>query len=97
MTFSVPQSKKSLKQNRFEFAGVDGEKHELPLLKFVSAGSAEAMEMGQNVHGLMLAADTDRTRDMLRSLDGDQLEALMEAWGKASGISMGESQGSSDS
>jgi hypothetical protein len=96
MAFAVPQSKKSLKQNRFEFT-IEGETHELPLLKFVSAGAAEAFELGQNTRGLILGADSERTRDLIRSLDSDQLEALTNAWGEASGISTGESQGSSDS
>lgn len=96
MPFAVPQSKKSQKQNRFEFT-IGEDKHEVPLLKFASVGAAEAFEMGQNVHGLILAADTERTRAVLRGLDGDQMTALMDAWSEASGVKPGESGGSSDS
>lgn len=96
MTFQVPASKKSQKQNRFEFEH-DGKTLDVPLLKFVTAAAAEAFESGREVTGLILAADKPEVQTALRSMDSDQLEALMSAWGKASKITVGESQGSSDS
>lgn len=93
MTFSVPQSKKSLNQNRFEFDH-EGTTYSVPLMKFVPAGSMEAFEAGKETTGLILAADNDKTRDLIRGLDADQIEALVGAWGEASGITVGESGGS---
>lgn len=96
MTFAVPASKKSKKQNRFEFEH-EGEKYDLPLMKYVSAGAIEAFEGGKDMTGLILAADNERTRDAIRSLDGEQMKALMDALMEASGVTVGESGASSDS
>lgn len=93
--FQVPASKRSIKQNRFEFE-VDGEQYEVPLLKYLPAAAAEAMEAGKSVTALMMATDTDSAKAALRSLDGEQLEALFDAWQEASGIEVGESPASSD-
>lgn len=90
MVFQIPESKKSIKQNRFEFE-LDGKKFEIPHLKFAPAGAMEHFEQERNMTGLMLVCDDDATRDALRGLDGDQLAAFMEAWGAASGVDMGES------
>ena len=96
MTFSVPASKKSIKQNRFEFE-IGGEKYDVPLLKFAPVGAMEAFEADKNTTGMILVADSERARDAIRTLDGSQIEGLMKAWGEASDITPGESQGSSDS
>lgn len=96
MAFQVPASKRSHKQNRFEFK-LDGKTHSIPLLKFLPVRSAEAFEKGSNVGGLIAAADSDATREAIRDLDSEQLEALVDAWQEASGVELGESEGSSES
>lgn len=96
MTFAVPQSKKSIKQNRFEFE-IEGTTFEVPLLKFAPVAAAEAFEQGQEVKGLLLMCENDAARDAVRDLDGEQFGALMEAWQKASGVEAGESPASSNS
>lgn len=96
MPYEVPASKKSKKQNRFEFSH-DGETYDVPLMKFVSAGAMEAFEAGKNMTGLILAADDERTRDAVRTMESDQLAGLMGAWQEASGITAGESEASLDS
>lgn len=96
MPYEVPRSKKSHNQNRFEFA-LDGETYDLPLMRYVSAGAMEAFEAGKNMTGLILAADTERTRDAIRSMDAEQLNGLMGALQEASNITVGESEASSAS
>lgn len=93
--FEVPQSKKSIRQNRWEFTipGEDGT-FDVPLMKFASIAAMEAFEAGKESTGLILAADNERARDAIRSLDADQVTALLDAWSEASGVTVGESQGS---
>ncbi len=94
--FQVPESKKSIAQNRFEFEH-GGKTYSLPLLKYAPVEAAEAFEEGRNVAAILLCCENDAARDAVRSLDGDQFGALMEAWQEASGVKPGESPASSDS
>jgi len=96
MAFTVPASKKSIKQNRFEFE-VDGEKYDIPYLKFAPVASIEAFENERNVTGFVLMCDSDEAKAAIRSMDGEQLEAFMEAYQKESGVDVGESSASSSS
>ena len=89
MTFQVPESKKSIKQNRFEFE-VDGKTYDIPHLKFAPVAAIEKFEQEQNMAGLLLTADTDAAREVIRSFDGSQLEPFIEAWQEASGVEGGE-------
>ena len=89
MTFQVPESKKSIKQNRFEFEG-DGKLYDIPHLKFAPVAAIEKFEQEQNMAGLLLTADTDDAREVIRSFDGSQLEPFIEAWQEASGVETGE-------
>ena len=96
MAFQVPDSKRSIKQNRFEFE-IAGKQYDIPQLKFAPVGAMEHFENERNMTGLLLACDSDDARAAVRSLDGDQLEAFMTAWAAASGVELGESVASSDS
>lgn len=96
MVYQVPASKKSIKQNRFEFAA-DGKTLSIPLMKFLSVRAAEEFEAGRTVAGLLAGADSDAARDAIRSMDSDQLEGFVAAWQEASGVEVGESPASSES
>ena len=96
MPFDVPASKKSIKQNRFEFT-LEGEKHSIPLLKFAPVEAAEQFELGRDVSGILACCENDKARDAIRGLDGDQFGALMDAWSEASGVTAGESEASEES
>jgi hypothetical protein len=96
MPFDVPSSKKSIAQNRFEFT-LDGASYSIPLLKFAPVVAAEHFEEGRNVAGILACCENDAAKDAIRSLDGDQFEAFMEAWQEASGITAGESPASEES
>lgn len=93
MAFTVPQSKKSIKQNRFEFT-IGDETFEIPLLQFAPLEAAEAFENDRPVTGILATCDTDAAREAVRKLDGAQLEALMQEWQKASEVTQGESPAS---
>lgn len=103
MPFDVPASKKSIKQNRFEFtipAADDPDarrNYSIPLLKFAPVAAAEAFEQDQPIKAILLALDNAKANDDIRALDGDQFGALIEAWQEASGITAGESEASTDS
>lgn len=96
MAFQVPKSKRSDAASRFEFE-LDDVKHSIPLLKFLPVAAAELFEQGQQVGGILLACETEAAKRAVRSMDGDQFEAFMNAWQEASGVEAGESQASSGS
>ena len=93
MAFSVPASKRSVKQNRFEFT-IDGKKFDIPLMKYLPLSAAEAFENEEPVRGILAACDGDAARDAVRQLDGEQLDALLTAWQEASEVKVGESSAS---
>lgn len=95
--FQVPESKRSIAQNRFEFDLPDGTECSIPKAKYMTVGQVEKMSQldGQlkitdilELFGEMGAAEA------VRSLEIEQLTALMEAWQADSGISLGESKAS---
>lgn len=94
--FVIPPSRKSSNENRFTFEH-DGGTHTVALLQFAPVATAEAFEQGHNVAGILAACDSDETRAVVRSLDGEQFGALMHAWEVASGVTPGESAASTDS
>lgn len=101
MTYSVPASKRSLAQNRFEFT-LPGEKtkHSIPLAKYLSTGQIEEIAKQDQVGLVEILGIFDekdvpkKTRDAVRTLDQEQLEGLMQAWQQESGITVGESSAS---
>ncbi|WP_230670768.1 hypothetical protein [Rathayibacter sp. Leaf248] len=97
--FTVPASKASIKQNRFEFKmpGDTKTTHSLPKLQFVKPalvlqinGSAKA-----DIVRLLMEHYLPDTFEKFESLE--QLTALYEAWAEASGITPGESSASTAS
>lgn len=87
--FQVPQSKKSIKQNRFEFEIGDRELS-VPLLQFAPVEAAELLEQGKQVAAFLSMCENDAARDAVRGLDGEQFGALAEAWQEASNVDAGE-------
>jgi hypothetical protein len=95
--YVVPKSKKSLKQNKFEFE-LAGQQFTLPRVKFLSPSEGLALEK----------SGAAGVRDLFEKYapgafelfeDGEQFEALTEAWQEdskdtAGGVSLGESQAS---
>lgn len=104
MTFVVPKSKASIKQNRFEFQ-IDGTKYDVPLLKYLAGDKIEQIAAAESKGGIAAVAAAyglfgergTPAGDAVRHLDQEQLEALTSAYMDASGVSVGESSASTDS
>lgn len=97
MTFKVPESKRSIAQNRFEFELPDGTEVSIPKAKYMTVGQVEKMSMLQGelkITDILELFGDMGAADAVRSLDIEQMTALMEAWQSDSGISLGESKAS---
>lgn len=102
MAFAVPESKRSIAQNRFFFS-VPGDDREfdIPKAKYLTTGQVEVLsQKGGEVKItdlLDLFEDNKEAAAAVRTLDAEQLSELMNAWQADSGVSTGESSASSDS
>ncbi|WNO28729.1 tail assembly chaperone [Microbacterium phage FlameThrower] len=93
MTFKVPESKRSIRQNQFEFQ-VPGDRktYRIPKAKYLSIGQVEALaSKGDEVQitDILEILGQGEAREAVRTLDQEQLMALMEAWQDDSGITVG--------
>lgn len=104
MTFVVPKSKASIKQNRFDFQ-IGSKKFSVPLLKYIDGEKVDQMAEAEGKGGIAaIAAAYGLFGDpgtpagiAVRTLDQEQLEALTNAYMEASGVTVGESSASTDS
>lgn len=104
MTFVVPKSKASIKQNQFEYQ-IGAKKFSVPLLKYLSGEKIEAIAAAEEKGGMAAVAAAyglfgepgTPAGDAVRQLDQEQLEALTSAYMGASGVTVGESSASTDS
>ncbi len=93
--FEVPASKASHKQNVFEFK-IAGKTYSVPKTKFLPVGVIEALEAPESSTTVLDVFGKKGTRvgEAVRSLDAEQLEALVAAWQADSDVSLGESEAS---
>lgn len=103
MAFTVPESKRSLHQNQFEFQ-VPGDDtiHRVPKLKHFPLSQIEKLSKGGagvTIADLldMFAEGGTGAVDAVRTLDTEQLQELTKAWQRDSGLTVGESSASTDS
>ena len=96
MVFKVPETSQGKPESRFEFE-FDGRTLSVPLLGFASPAAAAEFEAGRETSGLLMTCDTPEARRAIESMAGDQFGALLNAWTEASGVTPGESAGSSGS
>ena len=96
MAFKVPASKASKGQDQFEFE-IDGKTYAVRKAKFISVGTAEALESPESSTVVLDFFGKAGTKqgDAVRSLDEDQFTALIEAWRADSEVGLGESEASS--
>lgn len=99
MVYEVPASKRSLKQNLFEFH-VPGNKKtfSIPKAKYLTVGQVEKLSSNSADVTLTDVLDligSGPAQEAARGLDQEQLTALMTAWQADSGIELGESSASS--
>lgn len=98
MTYKVPESKRSYKQNQFEFELPDGKTYSIPKAKFMKTGDVEKLAArGDNavkITDLLELFGEGPAALAARELDVEQLQALMSAWQEDSGLELGESSAS---
>jgi hypothetical protein len=98
MVFQVPPSKASIGQNRFEFQlPGDDQVFSLPLLKYVKPKVALSIETESRARAMVVLFQEYMPEVLDRLEDAEQLTALFNGWVAASGVTLGESEGSSDS
>lgn len=97
MVFEVPTAKRSLKQNIFEFK-VGSKTFNVPKFEYLPVGVLETIESAaDDAIGPYLDVFGKKgtpAGDAVRSLDKDQLTALINAWQADSDVTVGESEGS---
>lgn len=95
--FEVPAAKRSLKQNLFEFK-IGAKAYSVPKFEHLSVGVLEAVEAAPaDAIGPYLSVFGEADSPVgkaIRTLDKDQLTALIQAWQADSGVTAGESLGS---
>lgn len=95
MTFQVPESKRSIGQNRFHATMPDGTPFSLPKAKYLKMGQIETLSGNASdvtiTDIIALFGEDEETLALIRDLDHEQLQALMQAWQADSGLSLGES------
>lgn len=95
--FEVPAAKRSVKQNLFEFK-IGTKTYSVPKFEHLSVGVLEAVEAaGDNAIGPYLSVFGEKDSPIgkaIRTLDKDQLAALLQAWQADSGLTVGESEAS---
>lgn len=97
MVYEVPAAKRSIKQNLFEFK-IGAKTFTVPKFEHLSVGVLEAVESAPaNAIGPYLSVFGESDSPIgkaIRTLDKDQLTALIQAWQADSDVTAGESSAS---
>lgn len=96
MVFQVPPSKRSLKQNQFEFA-IGDRQFSVPLLRYIKPSLAFELDGATPAAAAGLLFQEYLPDALPLFEDVEQLNAFATAWQEASGVTSGESEASSDS
>lgn len=92
MPYQIPESKQSIDQDVFSYGPTTGEEYQVKKAKYISTDRLERVTAGSMRAILDVFGQRGTPEgDFIRSLDVDQLNGLLAAWFKDSGISMGES------
>jgi hypothetical protein len=96
--YEVPKSKKSLKQNQFEFK-LNGKVHRVPLLQYMRPAVAREFKDGMNeLQAAELLFKATGQPDLMDEFDDfQQVADFVAAWQEASTVTAGESSASSAS
>lgn len=98
MVFTVPASKASVKQNRFEFKmPKDPKTYSVPKMQFIKPSLIEALEGEAKSIGVRKLLDAYHPGLFEKFEEQEQATKFFEAWAAASGIKPGESSDSSAS
>lgn len=91
--YEVPDSKKSIDQNRWPFK-VGGKEFWIPRAKYLTTRQADTMQEDSLGEALSKIAPNKATADVLLDMPLDHVEGLFEAWQEDSGVTLGESESS---
>lgn len=98
MTYEVPASKASIKQNRFEFKlPGDRKNYSVPKLQYLKPDLIDDIENKPKTDTVKAILEHYHPGLWSKFDDLEQARAFFENWAKASGISLGESSASTDS
>lgn len=94
MVYEVPESKRSIDQNKWSFKVPGSEtEYQITKAKYLPLGLVEKLEGKKDVTLKdifdMFGGD-EEVREAIRSLDTEQLQNLTEAWQNDSGVQLGE-------
>lgn len=101
MSFKVPESKRSIGQNLFEFElPGDPTVYTIPKAKYMTTGQVELLAGAGSgdlkiTDVLEVLGQNEEAAAAVRTLDVEQMQALMQAWQADSGLELGESSASS--
>lgn len=101
MVYVVPDHKKSIKQNVFQFE-LNGKTREAVRFDMLPTEFLEALAELEEKHvvkamRLALAGDDEKLAAELGAIPISSTKGLIEAWQKDAGVSLGESEASDDS
>lgn len=101
MVYVIPDHKKSVKQNVFQFE-LDGKTFEAPRFDMLPTSFLETLgEMEEKyvlkTMRLALAGDDEALATQLGDLPIGAIQGLIEAWQEDAGVTLGESKASDDS
>ncbi|QOP66606.1 tail assembly chaperone [Microbacterium phage Lahqtemish] len=93
MVYEVPASKRSIKQNQFQFKVPGNRKtYSIPKAKYMTVGQVEvlAAKSGEvQLTDILDILGQGEAREAVSTLEQEQLMALLEAWQADSGLTMG--------
>lgn len=100
MSFKVPESKRSIGQNLFTFeVPGDATEYTIPKAKYMTVGQVELLAGSPGdikiTDVLSVLGQNEPAAAAVRTLDVEQMQALMTAWQEDSGLVLGESSASS--
>jgi hypothetical protein len=97
--YTVPPSKASIKQNRFEFMVPGDDKvYEVPKMRYLKPALIADLDQQEKKYAVLRSLLEVYHPGLFDSFeDLDQVESLYNAWGEASGIQVGESSASTGS
>jgi hypothetical protein len=95
--YTVPKSKKSLKQNQFEFK-INGKEFSIPLLKYMKPSVVAKLGTASPAQVVLALFDEYLGPEVIDEFeDMEQIDAFLTALQEASGVDVGESSASTDS
>lgn len=91
--YEVPERKKSVDQDKFQFK-IGAKEYYLPRLKFLTGRALIDLSKVDDIEGMYMIAPNKTTKEALLDLQLGELEGLLKAWNEDSGVTLPESEAS---